>query len=61
VHSEEQEVEYVLSYDFAQEHREEALIDPINHTPRFRVELFRASAYSWTDPGMWHTVGSASN
>jgi hypothetical protein len=33
------------------------LIDPINHTPRFQVNMFEASPYSRTDMGLWLTIG----
>jgi hypothetical protein len=34
----------------------ETLIDPINHTPQFQVNMFEASPFSRTDMGLWSTI-----
>jgi hypothetical protein len=35
----------------------ETLIDPINATPRFQVNMFEASPYARVDMGLWSTIG----
>ena len=32
------------------------LIDPINHSPQFQVNMFEASPYSRTDMGLWSSI-----
>jgi hypothetical protein len=34
----------------------ERLVDPINHSPQFQVDMFEASPFSRTDMGLWSTV-----
>jgi len=34
----------------------ERLVDPINHSPQFQVDMFEASPFSRTDMGLWLTV-----
>jgi hypothetical protein len=41
---------------FELDNKYETLIDPINGTPRFQVNLFEASLFSRVDMGLWPTL-----
>jgi len=41
---------------FELDNKNETLIDPINGTPRFQVNMFEASPFSRVDMGVWSTL-----
>jgi hypothetical protein len=50
-----------MSQDYTQTHEftpqcAGSLIDPMNGTPRFQTNLFFATPFATTDPGLWHTL-----
>jgi hypothetical protein len=64
VQSYKQRFEFSNLYSFSNEdavmfeldRNRETLIDPINHSPQFQVNMFEASPYSRTDMGLWSTI-----